>query len=39
MAEIGKLEGIGLEFGVFGFLEENSEKGYTRKHTGNRVAR
>jgi hypothetical protein len=39
MDEMGELEGIGLEFGVFGFLEENSEKGYTRKHTEKRVTR
>jgi hypothetical protein len=39
MAKIGELEGIGLDFEIWGFLEENSEKGYTRKHTGNWVAR
>jgi hypothetical protein len=39
MAKIGELEGIGLDFVIWGFLEENSEKGYRRKHTGNRVAR
>jgi hypothetical protein len=34
---MGKLEGIGLDFLIFGILEEISEKGYTRKHTEKRV--
>jgi hypothetical protein len=38
MDEIGKLEGIGLEFLIFGFLGEKSEKGSSREHTENRVA-
>jgi hypothetical protein len=39
MAGKGQLEGFELISGIFGFLEENSEKGRSRKSTGNRVAR